>query len=195
MSIKSPPPSPKQPPRAPWRVDDAQVAAGVAIPPPPDARSALVSPPIAPPPPPPAASADSPPGDAAARIRAAASKGGSLKALHTLFSVSSDTFKQWLDADPSLRQAFDEGKELEREALHRTLYEAAIYKRDLNAAQFLLKTRHQGYREAEAEDSRNRVNVTFVIPAAAPNIKTYVEVNDKLAAVPLPRPPRVIEHE
>ena len=148
------------------------------------------------PPPPPAHSphADSAPSDAAERIRAAASKGGSLKAMHTLFSVPSDTFKKWLDADPGLRKAFDEGKELEREALHRTLYEAAIYKRDLGAAQFLLKSRH-GYREQEPEDNRNKVSITFNIPAAAPDLKTYVEQNGKLEAVRLPRAPRVIEHE
>lgn len=149
---------------------------------------------MAPPPPPPGASADNAPRDAGERIRAAASKGGALKALHTLFGVPSDQFKQWLDADPSLRKAYEEGRELEREALHRTLYEAAIYKRDLNAAQFLLKSRH-GYREQEPEDNRNKVSVTFVIPAAAPDLKTYIEHNGKMEAVPLPRPPRVIEHE
>ena len=114
--------------------------------------------------------------------------------MHTLFSVPADTFKRWLDADPALRQSFDEGKEIEREVLHRTLYEAAIYKRDLNAAQFLLKSRH-AYREQEPEDNRNKVSITFNIPAAAPDLKTYVEQNGKLEAVSLPRAPRGIEHE
>ncbi|MCJ0824977.1 hypothetical protein MQC88_03210 [Luteimonas sp. 50] len=114
--------------------------------------------------------------------------------MHTLFAVSADDFKRWLDANASLRKAFDEGKELERELLHRTLYEAAIYKRDLGAAQFLLRSRH-GYREQEPEDNRNRVSITFHIPAAAPDLKTYVERNGRLEVVPLPRMPRVIEHE
>ena len=114
--------------------------------------------------------------------------------MHTLFSVLTDTFKRWLDADPRLRQAFEEGKEIERESLHRTLYEAAIYKRDLNAAQFLLKARHS-YREQEPEDNRNKVSITFNIPAAAPDLKTYIDGNAKLEPVALPRAPRVIEHD
>lgn len=194
MTNKTPPPSPKQPPRAPWRVDDVQAQRAPAPPPPAALVPAVVSASLAPPPPAPAPGADSAPSDAHERIRAAASKGGSLKALHTLFSVSADTFKRWLDADPGLRKAYDEGRELEREALHRTLYEAAIYKRDLNAAQFLLKSRH-GYKETEPEDNRNKVSITFNIPAAAPDLKTYVEQNGKLEVISLPRAPRVIEHE
>lgn len=99
-----------------------------------------------------------------------------------------------MDEDPRLRKAYDEGRELEREALHRTLYDAATVKRDLNAAQFLLKTRH-GYRETEPEDNRNSVRIVFNLPAAAPDMKTYIEQNGVREVVPLPRPPRVIDHE
>jgi len=134
------------------------------------------------------------PPDAAARIATYAAKGGSLKVLHALFGVAGEELKRWMDADPCLRKAFDEGKEQEREALHRTIYDAAVYKRDLGAAQFLLKTRH-GYREQEPEDNRNSVRVIFNIPAAAPDLKTYVEHNGKRQAVPLPRAPVVIDHE
>lgn len=173
--------------KSPWRVDEAQPQQGAALPVP-------VSAPTSPAPPPPQPPAHSAPSDAPERIRASASKGGNLKALHVLFGVNSDQFKVWMDADPGLRKAFDEGKEIEREALHRTIYEQAIYKRDINAAQFLLKSRHN-YREQEPEDSRNRVNITFNIPAAAPDLKTYVEQNGRREAVPLPRAPRVIDHE
>jgi hypothetical protein len=134
------------------------------------------------------------PADAAERIKAIAAKGGSLKGLHALFGVTADVLKHWMDADPGLRKAFDEGKELEREALHRTLYDAATLKRDLTAAQFLLKTRH-GYREQEAEDSRNSVRIVFNLPAAAPDMKTYVEQNGTRNAIPMPRAPKVIDHE
>jgi hypothetical protein len=108
--------------------------------------------------------------------------------------VTADELKRWMDEDPSLRKAYDEGKELEREALHRTLYDAATLKRDLNAAQFLLKTRH-GYRETEPEDNRNSVRIVFNLPAAAPDMKTYIEQNGTREAVPLPRAPSVIDHE
>lgn len=134
------------------------------------------------------------PADAAECIRALAAKGSALKGLPALFGVTADELKRWMDEDPGLRKAYDEGKELEREALHRTLYDAATLKRDLNAAQFLLKTRH-GYREAEPEDNRNSVRIVFNLPAAAPDMKTYIEQNGTREAVPLPRAPRVIDHD
>jgi hypothetical protein len=157
-------------PRAPWREDDSQVRNSSASQSPAALVHAHVSAPLAPPPPAPAGSADSAPHDAHERIRAAAAKGGSLKALHTLFSVPADSVKRWLDADASLRKAYDEGVELEREALHRTLYEAAIYKRDLNAAQFLLKHRHNYVQAVAPSKSRVDVNVNarggvMVLPA------------------------------
>ncbi len=134
------------------------------------------------------------PPDAADRIRATAGRGGSLKALHALFGVTADVFKRWMDDDPGLRRAFDEGKEHERETLHRVMYEAAIFKRDLSAAQFLLKTRH-GYREQEPEDSRNSVRIIFNLPAAAPDMKTYVEQAQIQGLPDKPRRTAVIDHE
>ena len=138
--------------------------------------------------------ADAVPVDAAERIRAVACKGGSLKGLHALFGVGADVFKRWMDDDPGLRKAFDEGKEQEREQLHRTMYEAAIYRKDLSAAQFLLKTRH-GYREQEPEDTRNSVRIIFNIPAAAPDVKTYMEQTALQELVSKPRRPLVLDHE
>lgn len=174
---RNPPPAPKRaPPAPPWGVP-----------------AELVSAPTAPAAPAPTVSADSAPSDAAERIRASASKGGTLKGLHALFGVDSDTFKRWMDADAGLRRAFDEGKEQEREALHRTIYEQAIFKRDLNAAQFLLKTVH-GYKEKEPEESRNSVRIVFNVPAAAPDIKTYTEQVIGGSAVAVPRAPKVLDH-
>ena len=141
-----------------------------------------------------AAASDAAPVDAVERIRAVAAKGGTLKGLHALFGVSADVMKRWMDENPGMRKAFDEGKEQEREALHRTLYDAATLKRDLNAAQFLLKTRH-GYREQEPEDTRNSVRIVFNLPAAAPDLKTYVEQNEQRGPSLLPRAPLVIDHE
>jgi hypothetical protein len=79
--------------------------------------------------------------------------------MHAVFGVSPAIFAGWLKDDPSLRKACDEGMELERQALHRTLYDAAVLKKDLNAAQFLLK-HHHGYAPAAAPTkSRLDVNV------------------------------------
>lgn len=100
---------------------------------------------------------DSPPSDAAVRIRAAASQGGSLKAMHVLFGVSPDVFAQWMKDNPSLRLAFDDGVELERQALHQMLYRQAVFKQDQNAAQFLLK-HHHGYAPASAP-TKSKVDV------------------------------------
>lgn len=172
-----PRPRPRAPVAQPW---------GLPAPP---------APPVAPaaPQPPPTAPGVAP-ADAVARIQAVASKGGSLKGLHAVFGVTAEQLKSWMDDDPELRKAFDAGKELEREALHRTLYDAATVKRDLSAAQFLLKTRH-GYRESEPEDTRNTVRIVFNLPAAAPDMKTYVEQNGSRKDVAMPRKPRVIDHE
>ena len=82
---------------------------------------------------------------------------------------------------------------MEREALHRTLYDAATVKRDLYAAQFLLKTRH-GYREQEPEDTRNSVRIVFNLPAAAPDPATYMEQVLEDTAVVMPKAPKVLGH-
>lgn len=124
------------------------------------APAGVVSAPGAAPPPQPPVATDSAPSDAPERIRAAASRGGSLKAMHALFAVPAEVFAGWLKADPTLRAAHSEGVELERQALHRTLLNAAVYKQDLNAAQFLLK-HHHGYAPASAPTkSKVDVNVT-----------------------------------
>ena len=192
---EAPPPAAKVPARKPParpRAPEAPAWGAAAAP---AAPAAPVAPPVRPALPVPVANAsDAAPADAAERIRAVAAKGGTLKGLHALFGVSADEMKRWMDEDPGLRKAFDEGKEQEREALHRTLYDAATLKRDLNAAQFLLKTRH-GYREQEPEDTRNSVRIVFNLPAAAPDLKTYVEQNEQRGPSLLPRAPLVIDHE
>lgn len=181
-------------PPAPWVVADTPPAATSAPPVPAGSpwQVPVESAPLAAAPVLPVATVEGqPPPDLAERVRATASKGGSLKTLHGLFGVSADIFKGWMDADPAIRVAFDEGKESERESLHRTLYERAVFQKDTAAAQFLLKTRH-GYREAEPEDTRNSVRIIFNLPAAAPDLKTYME---QATVLPAKRVPAVIDHE
>jgi len=201
MAANTPPKPKPAPPPAPSRrpaAARAPIAPPWGTPPAPPVPPQAPARPLPPPPVPAAPVATAPAGGAPAgagdRIRALAAKGSTLKGLPALFGVTADEFKRWMDDDPGLRKAYDEGKEEEREALHRTLYEAATYKRDLNAAQFLLKTRH-GYRETEPEDNRNTVRIVFNLPAAAPDMKTYMEQNGKRGALPLPRAPVVIDHE
>jgi hypothetical protein len=82
-----------------------------------------------------------------------------------------DVLIRWLDKFPELKEAFAEGREIERSALHGKLFEAAMNGAVVPAL-FLLKSRH-GYREGEQEGQANRVSVTFNIPGALP-LESYV---------------------
>ncbi|HEX3486254.1 MAG TPA: hypothetical protein VHT51_14420, partial [Micropepsaceae bacterium] len=66
---------------------------------------------------------------------------------------------------PALQEAFDNGRESERYALHNMLYRKAIEKGDSIAAMFLLKSRH-GYREGDQGETGNRVQINFQLPGS-----------------------------
>ncbi len=102
--------------------------------------------------------------------------------------VSDETLQRWLTEFPDLQEAFDKGKERERQTLHDVLYDTATKgtgKDALITAMFLLKSRH-GYREGEQEQQANRVNVTFNIPAAQPLDKFMVidDGNNRAESLP-----------
>lgn len=106
-----------------------------------------------------------PPPSAAVTIRAMAADGFSIVGIAAKLKTSKDTFGRWLDEDEALREAFDQGREKERHALHNMLYRQAMEKGNSTAAMFLLKARH-GYREGDQGDTGNKVSIVFQLPGA-----------------------------
>ena len=105
-----------------------------------------------------------PPSNAAAEIETLAATGFSKVGIAAHFGVHTQTLDRWLE-DERLKFAMETGRDQERQALHNSLYKAAIEGGDKVAAMFLLKARH-GYREGDQSDQANRVSVVFNIPGA-----------------------------
>ena len=106
-----------------------------------------------------------PPANAAGRIRALAADGFSVIGVADGLGVGKDQLNAWMERDPALQEAFDQGREAERRTLHNKLYRLAMEKDNAPAAMFLLKARH-GYREGDQSDQTSRVNVTIALPGA-----------------------------
>ena len=75
----------------------------------------------------------------AAQVAALASTGFSKRGISRHFGVSLQTFNPWLDEDAEASEAFLNGREHERQALHNMLYKLAIEEKDKVSAMFLLK--------------------------------------------------------
>lgn len=119
-----------------------------------------------------------PPKNAVQIIQAATAKGATKKGCAHALEVSDETLDRWFMEHAELKEAFDKGKEKERQTLHDVLYETATRgtgKDKLIAAMFLLKSRH-GYREGEQEAVANRVQINFQLPGAKP-LEAYVIEN------------------
>lgn len=112
-----------------------------------------------------------PPKDAAQTIRNLAAQGFSFVGIAMHFNVSSPTVKRWLDENEALQEAFDMGRETERQALHALVVQSAVANRSANVnAFFLLKARH-GYREADPPNSS--VNVALNAPTHVLLVKDH----------------------
>ena len=100
-----------------------------------------------------------PPKEAAEAIRNLAAQGFSMVGIAMHFKVSSPTVKRWLDEDEVLQEAFEMGRETERQYLHSLVVQSAAAGRAANVnAFFLLKARH-GYREQDSPNSSVNVGV------------------------------------
>lgn len=106
-----------------------------------------------------------PPAGAADRVRALAADGFSIVGVAAGMGIDAKTLNLWMEREPALQEAFDQGREQERRALHNKLYRLAMEKDNAPAAMFLLKARH-GYREGDQSDQAGRVNVTIALPGA-----------------------------
>lgn len=106
-----------------------------------------------------------PPADAARLIHDLAADGWTVLGVANRMGVAKETFRRWLDDDPTLQDAFDTGRETERYSLHNMLYRQAMEQGNATAAMFLLKARH-GYKEGDQSGQAGRVNVTIALPGA-----------------------------
>jgi len=99
------------------------------------------------------------------QIIALASTGFTKRGIARHFQITEATLNRWFEEDEALQQAFSQGREAERQALHNVLYKLAVEEKDKVSAMFLLKARH-GYREGDQSEQSNRVAITFNLPGA-----------------------------
>jgi hypothetical protein len=101
-----------------------------------------------------------PPQGAAETIQRLASTGFAIIGIAKEFKVAKETLKRWLEDSETLQEAFDTGREIERQALHASVYRSAMEGKPANVnAFFLLKARH-GYVEADQRSTNVNVGVT-----------------------------------
>jgi uncharacterized protein YjcR len=67
-----------------------------------------------------------PPTGAAEIAKELASKGYAQRGIAATFKISTSTLHAWFERYPTIKQGFDEGRELERQALHGSLYTQAM---------------------------------------------------------------------
>lgn len=104
-----------------------------------------------------------PPKDAAEVILDMSARGFSQIGIASHFHVVVSTFKRWIEENEALSEAYEQGKETERQYLHSLIVQCAVQGKPANAnAMFLLKARH-GYREFDSQYSA-KVNVAVNAP-------------------------------
>ena len=101
----------------------------------------------------------------AAIVRKLTSKGCSEITIAKGLGIGRKTWEIWRDEYPEIRQAWQEGRGIEHDALVGALFESATKQKNVTAAIFLLKARH-GYRENQDITIQNKVAVTFEVPGA-----------------------------
>lgn len=105
-----------------------------------------------------------PPASAIPEIKRLAAQGYSIVGIAHHFGVASSTFKRWCKEDEKIQEAFEVGRETERQALHALIVQSAVANKPANAnAMFLLKCRH-GYREFDSPSTKLDVAVNTVQP-------------------------------
>jgi transposase-like protein len=97
--------------------------------------------------------------DAAEVIQRLAASGYAIIGIAKHFNVARETFARWLNEHSTLNEAFDSGREIERQRLHAAVYQSAMEGKPANVnAFFLLKARH-GYVEADQRSVNVGVSV------------------------------------
>lgn len=120
------------------------------------------------------------PPDALEVITQATARGASKRGVAMALGCDIETLSRWLQESDELKEAFEHGREKERQTLHDVLYDCAVSgqgKDSLIAAMFLLKARH-GYREGDQAAEANRVSINFQMPGALPLAQFQVIENE-----------------
>lgn len=120
------------------------------------------------------------PPDALEVITQATARGSNKRGVAMALGCDIETLSRWLDESAELKEAFEQGREKERQTLHSVLYDCAVSgqgKDSLIAAMFLLKARH-GYIEGDKATESNRVSINFQMPGALPLAQFQVIEND-----------------
>lgn len=100
-----------------------------------------------------------PPAKCAETIKTLASQGFELLGIAEQFGVHLDTLNEWMGDEPKFEYAYRVGREIERQALHKIVFDAAKANQAANNnARFLLRSKH-GYVD-DAKPS-NTVNVAI----------------------------------
>jgi hypothetical protein len=100
-----------------------------------------------------------PPNGAAEVIQRMAAEGHAIIGIAKHLGVSRETFKRWCEESESLQEAFEIGRETERQALHALIVQSAVANKPANVnAFFILKARH-GYRDNDSPNSKVDVSV------------------------------------
>jgi hypothetical protein len=101
-----------------------------------------------------------PPSNAVETIEQLAAEGHAIIGIAKKLGVAKETFKRWCDEDQALQEAFELGRETERQKLHALIVQSAVLNKPANVnAFFILKARH-GYRENDPAHSNINVGVS-----------------------------------
>jgi hypothetical protein len=107
-----------------------------------------------------------------------AADGWSLVGIAWKLGMGRDALRRRMNEDPALEEAFEVGRERERQALHNRLFRIAMEgsgKEAISAAAILLNSRH-GYRN-EPLDGAGRASVIINMPDSKP-LADFIEVKN-----------------
>ncbi len=123
-----------------------------------------------------------PPKDAVTITESMAAQGHSIIGIARQLGVTKQTFRRWCEDDASLQEAFEAGRETERQALHALIVQSAALNKPANVnAFFILKARH-GYRENDSPNTKVDVAITAAPVMIVVDHGTHEEWQAKLEA-------------
>jgi len=140
-----------------------------------------------------------PPKDAAAIIEQMSAQAHGMVGIAKHFGVSRETLKRWCEEDQALQEAYELGREIERQALHALIVADAAARKGSNGnAMFILKCKF-GYRENDSNNTN--VNVGVQVPTNVMVVTDFgsdatwqakaIEQQRNLAAMSNDAPPQI----